>query len=248
MNQPPHTPLWTTCDDMPPIDAARLARNWRAIVVELDAPKLSRLERVLRRVGLPSHLTRLMVATPALRRSWFAALGLIVLVGLMLTDGTDARSSAFGLLLLAPLGPVLGVALAYGTTSDPAHEIHLATAVSGVRLLMTRVAAVMCVAIPFVMVFALLSPVTRPWAAAWLLPALAVSAAALALMTFTTPRRAATTAAIGWIAVNVVVRAAADDALAVFLPVGQIIAGVAVLGFGAVVLARHTTFDRLALT
>lgn len=248
MNQPPNSSLWVGGDDQVPIDAERLARNWRAIVVELDAPKLSRLERVLRRLGMPSHLTRLMVATPALRTSWFVALALIVVVGLVLTDGTDARASAFALLLLAPLGPVLGVALAYGTASDPAHEIHLATAVSGIQLLMTRVAAVMFIAIPFVTVFALLSPVTRPWAAAWLLPALAVSAAALALMTVTTPRRAAAGATIGWLAVNIVARAVVDDALAAFLPVGQIVALVAVLGFGAVIVTRRAAFDRLALT
>lgn len=230
----------------PPVDPARLARNWQAIVVELDAPRLSRTERLLRRVGLPSHVTRLMVATPALRRSWFVALGLVVLIGLTVADPANPRSSAFALLILAPLGPVLGVALAYGSTNDPAYEIHLATPSSGVRLLLTRVAAIVFVAVPVLFVFALMSPVTRPWAGAWLLPALAVCTAALALMTFMTPHRAAAIAAVGWITVNVVARNATGDALAAFVPVAQFVALLATIAFGAVVVARRATFDRLA--
>jgi hypothetical protein len=250
MNElPPPQPFFGTTppNRLPAIDSARLARNWRAIVVELDAPRLSRVERALRTVGLPSHVTRLMVATPALRRSWFVALGLVVLIGLSVTDGTNPRSSAFGLLLLAPFGPMLGVALAYGSTNDPAHEIHVATAASGLRLILTRVAAVMGVAIPLTTLSALLSPVTRPWAGAWLLPALAVSTAALALMTYVAPRIAAMATAVGWVALNVVARAVTNDALAAFVPVAQAISLLATILFGAVVVLRRSAFERLAV-
>jgi hypothetical protein len=249
MNQPPppSLPVTVQSNAMPPIDAARLARNWRSIVVELDAPRISRAEWVLRRIGLPSHVTRLMVATPALRRSWFVALGFVVLIGLAVTDEASPRSSAFGLLLLAPLGPMLGVAFAYGSVNDPAHEIHLATPVSGLRLLLVRVATVMCVAIPFITIFALLSPVTRPWSAAWLLPALAVSTATLALMTVLALRQAAAVAAVGWVVANVIARATTDDALAAFLPAAQATALLASLGFGAVVAVRRAAFERLVI-
>ena len=59
------------------IDEERLARNWRAITIELDAPRPSRTERILRTLRVPPHVTRLAVATPALRRSWFVAVGLL---------------------------------------------------------------------------------------------------------------------------------------------------------------------------
>ena len=62
-------------EDMNPslsVDQARLDANWRAINIELDAPQPVRIERMLRRVGMPTHITRLVVATPALRTkcSW----------------------------------------------------------------------------------------------------------------------------------------------------------------------------------
>ena len=54
-----------------PVDQARIDANWRAITIELDAPTPSRVERLLRAVGLPARVTRLVVATPALRRAWY---------------------------------------------------------------------------------------------------------------------------------------------------------------------------------
>ena len=45
-------------------------------------------------------------------------------------------------LALAPLLPMVGVALAYGPTADPAYEIAAATPYSGVRLLALRTAFV----------------------------------------------------------------------------------------------------------
>ena len=227
------------------IDEARLTRNWRAITAELDAPPPSRTERVLRALRIPSTTTRLAVATPALRRSWFVAVGVLVLVGLAVADEADPRASAFLFLLLAPVAPVIGVALAYGTPGDPAHEVHLATPMSGLRLLMTRTAVVLAAVLPILVLPALLSPVTRPWAVAWVLPAVAVTSCSLALMTTTSPNRSAALATVAWIVVATTARNTGNDELTAFLPLGQAVALVVAAGFAVVTVVRRDAFERL---
>ena len=54
----------------------RLASNWEAVVVTLDAPRAGLVERLLVRVGLSPRTARLLVATPALRWSWAASVSM----------------------------------------------------------------------------------------------------------------------------------------------------------------------------
>ncbi len=174
----------------PVVDQRRIEANWRAITIELDAPQPSRLERVLRRAGVPAPVTRMVAATPALRRAWYLSIVGVVVIGLGVADPTD-RTSLFALLVMAPLLPVLGVALAYGSAADPAHEIQVATPTHGLRLVAIRTATVLVVSVFVVVLVTLTNDATRPYTAVWLLPALAVTAASLALMTIRPPRQAA---------------------------------------------------------
>jgi hypothetical protein len=203
------------------VDPARIEANWRAITIELDAPGPGRLERLLRATGLPSRVTRLVVATPALRRAWYLATGIAALVGLVLTDAARPREGLFALLLIAPLVPVLGVALAYGAEADPAHEIALATPMRGLRLAMTRAAAVLAFSTGWLLVAAVLAPGRQPMAFAWLLPALGLTTATVALMTVLSPRRAAAVAAVAWVVGVSLVRGGSADPLTAFGPTGQ---------------------------
>ncbi len=229
--------------NIPAVDAARIEANWRSITAELDAPRPSRVERGLRRVGFPARVTRLVVATPALRRAWYLSLAIAVLVGLGAAKEGD-RDSLFTMLVLAPAIPVLGVALAYGPAVDPMYEAQLATPMRGVRLVVIRAVTVLVVSVAIVGGLTALSPATRPMAAAWLLPALGLTSAALALMTVFPPRRAAAVAAASWFVAAFVVRAASDDGVAVFGAIGQVaMLAVAVVGI-AVLAARHDRFDR----
>lgn len=247
---PPVSPPGPPPSSPPPdgfhVDPSRLDRNWRAITIELDTPHPSRLERLLRRLGVRSHITRLVVATPALRRAWFVALGLVVFIGVGLSDAAEPRASMLPLLLLAPLIPVLGVALAYGTPGDPGHEVHLATPMSGLRLLTTRAAVVMAVATPVVVLSALLSEVSRPWAIAWVIPASAVTGVAVALMTITTPNRAVAIASVVWVFTAFVARAAANDELAAFVPAAQVASLLVAMSCAAITFARRDELERLA--
>ncbi len=228
-----------------PVDPARVEANWRAITIELDAPMPGRMERLLRRAGLPSHVTRLVVATPALRRAWYLATGLAILIGLAGTDASEPRDDLFGLLLVAPLVPVLGVALAYGAEADPAHEMTLATPMRGLRLVLTRAAAVLAFSTFWLTIAAILAPGRQPMAFAWLLPALGLTSATVALMSAIRPRLAAGITAATWVVGVVSVQNTATDPLAAFGPVGQLVM-VAVTALGlAVAVARRHHFDLL---
>lgn len=230
-----------------PVDPARIEANWRAITIELDAPVPGRLERLLRATGLPARITRLVVATPALRRAWYLATGLAILIGLGGTNAEEPRKDLFVLLLIAPLIPVLGVGLAYGAEADPAHETALATPIRGLRLLLTRAAAVLGFSTFWLLIAAVLAPGRQPMAFAWLLPSLGLTSATLALMTSMRPRRAAAVATAVWVVGVSWVRAGATDPLAAFGPAGQVLMVVLAALSAVVVVARRHRFDLLEL-
>lgn len=226
------------------IDQSRIDANWRAISIELDAPRPARVERVLRRLGIPSHVTRLVVATPALRRAWYLALAGAMFIGLAATDATAPRQSVLVLLTLAPLVPVFGVALAYGPSADPAHEMQVATPIRGLRLVAIRTAVVLAVSAAVMTTIALLNDVARPFAAAWLLPGLAVTCASLMLMTFMAPRRASVTACAAWVVVVFVVETAGEP-LTTFTAVGQVTAAAVAVVSVALSVVRRSSFDHV---
>lgn len=228
------------------VTQARIEANWQAITVELDAPRPGRVERLLARVGVPPWTARLLVATPALRRAWFVAMAVVIVVGLGAADGADPRDGLFTWLALAPLLPVLGVAMAYGPESDPAHEITLATPLRGLRLVLVRAATVIglsTVALGFV---TLLTPEPSVMAAGWLVPSLACTSVTLAAMTLVASRHAAAATAVGWLLVVLMARRSADDPLAAFTAVGQATAAVVCLVGLVVVWMRRDRFDVLA--
>lgn len=228
----------------PIVDQARLDANWRAITAELDAPRPSLVERALVTLRVPRHVTRLIVGTPALRRAWYLSIAVAVVVGIGAAQPDD-RASLFALLVLAPALPVLGVAMAYGPSADPMYEAQLATPMRGMRLVVTRALTVVAVAAFAVGVPALLAPATRSSAFLWLLPALALTAATVALMTWLPPRRAASVVAGAWLAVVVAAQLVSTAELAAFEPVGQLAAlAVAVAGAG-VAYGRRSAFDRM---
>ena len=79
-------------------EQSRLEENLRVVQVELDAPRESRLARLLRRVGVPDLAVPLVTATPALRRSWFVALAVTILFAVTTAsnstgEGVDLLSS-----------------------------------------------------------------------------------------------------------------------------------------------------------
>ncbi len=218
--------------------------TWVAIEARLDALPGRPVERVLAMLGVPDHVARLLAATPSLTLSWFLAVA--VALGFA---ALAARAGSGGLLLfliVAPLVPLLGVAVAYGPGIDPTYEVGLAAPMRSSRLLLLRAIAVLSTSTAIAGLAALALPDPH-WAAAWLLPSLGLTLAALALSTFVRPLVACGVLAGAWIAGVVVAEWASAVPVAAFRTPGQAgfalvaLLSAAVLGWrrGALETRRH---------
>lgn len=195
-------------------DVGRAAANLRAIEAELDAPPAPRLARALRAIGVPDGTVPLITATPGLRRSWLIS----VVVALLFAVNAASSSTADGVeritafLTVAPLVPLLGVALAFGPGVDPTHDTAIAAPIDGFRLFLIRAITVLTASSLLLLAAAALVPAGGAYRFAWLLPALAVTTVTLALATRFDPRVAAGAAAIGWLFVMLVATSRTDTA------------------------------------
>ncbi|MEA2972575.1 MAG: hypothetical protein QOG82_1033 [Actinomycetota bacterium] len=223
-------------------DAGRLDASWLAIVDTLDTPRPTVVERAARRLGVRNDTARVLAATPSLQGSWLLAV--VVAFGfavLAAQSGTDRGLALF--LVLAPLIPVVGVAAAFGPGLDPTWEITLAAPSGGFRLLLLRAAAVVATTFAMASVASVALPGLSWTAAAWVLPALALTLASLALSTFTSPERASAAVAVSWIVAVLFSAHVTRHVLSAFGPNGQLcLAGVAVVA-AVLVARRRDTFE-----
>ena len=225
----------------------RLATGWYVVEAELAAPRTRLVERALSALRVPGATARVLVATPALRRAWFVAIAVALVFGLAAADPARPDTSELLFLLVAPLVPVAGVALAYGPGSDPAHDVVTATPLSGFRLVLIRSVAVLATAVVATGLAATALTETSPRGAGWLVPALGLSIACLALMSWLASRVAGVVVAGAWVLVVATVNGVADDRFAAFAPAAQVAyAVVAALG-AIVVVARRRAYDAPAV-
>lgn len=223
----------------------RLVANLDVIMGEISAPPRSRFERALLAVRVPEPTARLVAATPVLRWAWFAAVGVVMLFAA--SAGAEQWQPGDQLavfLALAPLVPVLGVALAYGPHADRAYEVAVAAPLSGLRLVLLRTVTVVVAAAAVSLLTVVVAPTDGWLRLAWLLPALATTTTALALATRFGVRRAATAVGIGWLVVVVIVSQVRDDATAPFSAVGQLVALAVALVAGAALASGRRRLDR----
>ncbi|MFD8168206.1 zf-HC2 domain-containing protein [Streptomyces cellulosae] len=223
-------------------DTVALDDGWERLDAELDAPRPGLLESLLR-LGVRDHTARLLAATPALRRSWLGAVSAVLLLTVAVTAGR--RPTLF--LALAPLLPLAGVALSYGPRMDPTYEMAVVAPMHGFRLLMIRTVAALTAGLGLNGLATLALPGYGLLALSWLLPALALTATALALSARLGPVLAPALTGGGWAALLVTadaVRSGTHETLAPFTAAGQgVSAAVAVLAAGLLVLLRDR-FDR----
>ncbi|WP_330453824.1 MULTISPECIES: hypothetical protein [unclassified Streptomyces] len=145
----------------------------------------------------------LWAAGPALRGPWTGALALVVCAAVALAYGGGLGGSVRALLLLvAPVLPLAGVGVSYGRSADPLHEIIATSPGGGLRLLLTRTAAVLGVTVPVLALAWAVLPASAggPGPLAWLLPGLALTLAALGIGSYVGCRTAALVVAAGWAA------------------------------------------------
>ncbi len=169
----------------------RLEAVWAEVENQVDAPRVTRIERLLTRLGMADTDARLVAATPSLRSSWFLALAAVLAFAVWAGQNGERGEVVF--LIVAPLVPVLAVAGAYGPRIDPTFEISVSSPYPTLRLILLRAATV-------VLASGLLAGLASIWlpdvgvAVAWLLPALALVSVTLVLA-----RWMPLPAAAGWV-------------------------------------------------
>jgi hypothetical protein len=183
----------------------------------------------------------LLAATPSLTVSWLGAVLIALAVGVV-----GARQGERGVALflcVAALAPVAGVAATFARGIDPTHELSLAAPFSSMRLLLLRTVAVLSLTLSLTVICSLALPGVGWEAAAWLLPALGLTLASLALATYI-PHTVAFGAVTGlWLAATVAAAVRPGDALAVFDGTAQLVC-VGVIAAGALVLTlRREALD-----
>lgn len=211
------------------VDPASMSATWAAVDAALDAPRPGPVEWMILRLGVQPHLARLLAATPALRLSWLSAVVMTLAFAVAAAWGGQGERAQLMFLLVAPLLPVAGVAAAFSPGADPAAELSLASPYGGFRLLLVRTVAVMGGTISLAALAAVALPGLDLLAAAWLVPALALSAACLAVGTFLRPVTAAATVAVVWVVGVLATEVAGAGGMRAFFRGGPIESG----AFGA---------------
>lgn len=224
-----------------PADEAWLATSWERVEDLVDRPRLSLVERLLGRV-VPPHLARLLLATTSLSRAWLVAVVLVLAFAVGAAQLSDRDLPLLLMfLVVAPVLPLAGVALAYGPVVDPAHELLAATPTAGPRLLLVRSSAVLVVATLLTGLATPFLPGPLGLSAAWLLPALMLTVAALAAGT----RVPVPAAAIGlgslWLLATLVGRVV--DPFLIFQRPAQITYAAVAVVLAVVLYARRSRLD-----
>jgi hypothetical protein len=180
-------------------DRSRLDALWIEITAAADAPVPSAMERLLGRLGVPEHVGRLLAATPALRVSWLAAVVVTLVFAVSAARRGDGDLGLALFLVLAPLLPLAGVAASFGPGIDPVYEVAVAAPLRSFDLLLVRATAVLVTTTCLAGAAAVTVPHADWRMAAWLLPAVGLTAGSLALSTWVTPWKAAAALASVWV-------------------------------------------------
>lgn len=177
------------------VDHRRLMDIWAAAVDEVDTPRRSWSERLLKAVGMPDSDARLVAAAPALHVSWLTSLAAVLLFALWASTTSDRGVTLF--LIVAPVVPVLAVLGAYGPRIDPTYETSVASPYPTLRLVLLRSATVVAASGALALLASALVPQGQ-MAAAWLLPCLALVMLTLILTRWVPQPVAAAVVAAGY--------------------------------------------------
>ena len=225
------------------VDAVALAAVWAGINDTLDTPRLGWVERALHAAGCSDVTSRIVAATTRTRVAYLFVVAFNVLVAVGSSRSGDADGTFLVFLLLAPLGPLIATASAFGRWADPCHTLLRTLPTSTVRLILVRTVTGV---VPAVVLTAVALPwlADRGWlAVGWLLPALALSLLALALSTWIDVDRAALIVGAIWLAVPVALRIPVHEMLDAFAGPVQVVSAVVIAAGAAIAFARQSKFD-----
>jgi hypothetical protein len=211
-------------------DPAPLGEGWARLDAELDAPRPGLIETALVRVGVAAHTARLLACTPGLRRSWLAAVAFTLAISVGAAHLAQAMTVPIPLLAIAPLLPLIGVAISFGPRVDPSYELTVVAPMHTFRLLLLRCAAVLTATTLLTSAASLALPGYGPVVLGWLAPSLALTLVSLALTPWLGPVRAALMVGLGWAALLAGTVRAGTGQSVLFTTAGQ----VALVGAAAV--------------
>lgn len=172
---------------------------WDAIRIEINAPRPGLLERLAARVMPPSDAL-LLSGAAMFRWAWVESIAAAALFAALATMSSSNSGLTALFLLVAPLLPLSAVALSYGPEVDPAHEVAAAAPYPRARLFMLRSTAAIVATVPIAVVTGFLLPAPAWVPTAWLLPAAALTAVAIAAGTWSESLTGATVLGLSWAA------------------------------------------------
>jgi hypothetical protein len=194
------------------VDAPALDRAWMKVTLEIVRPRVSAPWTGLLRAGVPDSDVVVLRASSGLYLPWVSSI-LAALACAFLSGSLPAQQDRL-FLLLAPLIPVLAVALAYDVT-DPLRELETSTPLSKFRIALLRTSAALAVALPVTTGLGLTVPGLRGLAFVWLMPGLCLTMTMLLLLTWWTAWVTAGVVAASWaVAVGVLTDAGSAGAVA----------------------------------
>jgi hypothetical protein len=236
-----HLALCPECRDRlaDTVDPDLVPAGWARLDAEVDAPRPGPVEAVLVRLGVREHTARLLAATPALRVSWLAAIALTLTFTAVAAHLAQAMAVPILFLGVAPLLPLVGVAVSFGPGVDPTYELALVAPSHTFRLLLLRCAAVLTTTTALSVAASLALPAYGLVVLGWLLPALALTLLSLAL----TPRLGPVAAAalVGVLLVSTVRWRTGESLL--FAPTGQLVLAIGAAVAAAAVLRVRPAFE-----
>lgn len=145
--------------------SAETARRWDQLTALIDVPGAAALPRIT-------------LSTRPLMSAWLLATVLVFVIPL-LPEIIAGVATPIALLAVAPLAPMMAVALAYRTSADPAGELALSTPMAGLRTIAGRALLVGLAAAPLGVGAAFILGSSAAVAFAWLLPGLALASVVL---------------------------------------------------------------------
>jgi hypothetical protein len=227
------------------VDGGLLASVMKAIDDALDQPQLRSIERGLRRIGVSDTASRIVAATT--RAHWAFLFVVAASVGLALLSASSSGNRgdlAFSVfLVVAPLGPLLATAAAFGRWVDPTYAITKSTPLPVLRIVLIRTVSGV---VPAIVLTALATPllIDRGWlAVGWLIPSLALASAVLALSSWLEVELATLLIVLVWIAVLLCMRLSDTEVVALFSGSLQLISLAVAAAASALTIVRRTHFD-----
>jgi anti-sigma factor RsiW len=217
---------------------------WRSLTAVVDEPRVGRVETALRRIGVDEATARIVSATRHARRAHLLASMLCVLLAVVASRSAyDQFFVTF--IAVAPLGPLLATAWAFGRGNDVVAQLTGTLPYSALRTLLIRTAAAV---IPALVVTAISLPwlMDRGWmAVAWLLPALALVVCTVALSSWMSVEWAALTVGVVWFAGVLTLRVSVSVGAVVDAIAGpiQIVSLASVFAGVAIITVRRTAYE-----